>query len=68
MIDRTRYVTSPIWSRTDWLAGPKIRIVDLRFAELEMYKTVDLKRYLPLAGKSKYQLQLAYQTGSSAVF
>ena len=29
VIGRTRHVTSPIWSRIDWLTGPKIRIVGL---------------------------------------
>ena len=38
VIGRTRHVTSPIWSRIDWLTGPKIRIVGLSFAELEMGK------------------------------
>ena len=36
VIGRTPRVTSPIWSRTDWLAGPKIRMVGLSFAELKM--------------------------------
>ena len=36
VIDRTRHVTSPIWSCIDWLAGPEIRIVGISFAELEM--------------------------------
>ena len=40
VIDRTRHVTSPIWSRIDWLICPKIHIVCLCFAELEMDKTV----------------------------
>ena len=40
VIGRTRHVTSPIWSRIDWLTGPKIRIVGLSFAELIMDKTV----------------------------
>ena len=47
MIGRTRHVTSPIWSRIDWLAGPKIRIVGLRFVELKMDKTVHFKTLLP---------------------
>ena len=34
-------------SRIDWLTGPKIRIVGLSFAELEMDKTVHLEFYLP---------------------
>ena len=51
------HVTSPIWSRFDWLAGLKIRIVGLRFAELEMDKTVHLKLYLPLSRRNKYQLR-----------
>ena len=38
VIGRTRHVTSPIWSRVDWLTGPKIRIVGLNFAEVEMDK------------------------------
>ena len=53
-IGRTRHVTSPIWNRIDWLTGPKIRIVDLSFAELEMDKTVHLEFYLPLSGRSKH--------------
>ena len=57
VIGRTRHGTSPIWSHIDWLAGPKIRIVGLSFAELEMEKTVYLKLYLPLSGRSKHQLQ-----------
>ena len=52
MIGRTRHVTNPIWSRIDWIAGPKIRIVGLRFAELETDKTVHLKLDLPLPGGS----------------
>ena len=57
VIGRTRHVTSPIWSRIDWLTGPKIRIVGLSFAELEMDKTVHLEFYLPLSGRSKHQFQ-----------
>ena len=57
MIGRIRHVTSPIWSRIDWLAGPKIRIVGLSFAELEMDKTVHLEFYLLLSGSSKHQFQ-----------
>ena len=45
VIGRTRPVTSPIWSRIDCLTDPKIRIVGLSFAELEMYKTVHLEFY-----------------------
>ena len=55
VIGRIRHVTSPIWSRIDWLAGPKIRIVGL--AELEMDKTVHLEFYLLLSGRSKHQFQ-----------
>ena len=40
-----------------WLASPKIRIVVLSFAELEMDKTAHLKLYIPLSGRSKHQLQ-----------
>ena len=47
---RTRYVTSPIWSRIDWLISLKIRIVGLSFAELKLDKTVHLEFYLPLSG------------------
>ena len=43
VIGRTRHVTSPIWSRIDWLTGPKILIVGLSFVELEMDKTVHLE-------------------------
>ena len=42
VIGRTRHVTSPIRSRIDWLTGPKVRIVGLSFAELEINKTVHL--------------------------
>ena len=38
-------------------AGPKIRIVCLSFAELEMDKTVHSEFYLPLSGRSKHQFQ-----------
>ena len=54
VIGRIRHVTSPICSRIDWLAGPKIRIVGLSFAELEMDKTVHLEFYLLLFGRSKH--------------
>ena len=57
MIGRIRHVTSPIWSRIDWLADPKIRIVGLSFDELEMDKTVHLEFYLLLSGSSKHQFQ-----------
>ena len=43
VIGRTRHVTSPIWSCTDWLTGPKIRLVGLSFAEVEMGKTFHLE-------------------------
>ena len=39
------------------LAGPKICIVGLSFAELEMGKTVHLESYLLLSGRSKHQFQ-----------
>ena len=65
MTGRTRQVTSPIWSRVDWLAGPKIRIVGLGFAELKMDKTVHLKLYLPLSGRSKHQLNGLFQSTDS---
>ena len=32
----SHHVTGPIWSCIDWPAGPKIRIVGLSFAELEI--------------------------------
>ena len=48
VIGRTRHVTSPIWSRIDWLTGPKIRIVGLSFAEVEMDKTFHLEFHLLL--------------------
>ena len=57
LIGRTRHVTSPIWSRIDWLTGPKIRIVGLSSAELEMDKTVHLEFCLLLPGRSKHQFQ-----------
>ena len=57
VIDRTRHMTSPIWSRIDWLTGPKICTVGLSFAELEMDKTVYLEFYLPLSVRSKHQFQ-----------
>ena len=41
----------------DWLTGPKIRIVGLSSAELEMDKTVHLEFYLPLSGGRKHQFQ-----------
>ena len=53
MIGRTRHVTSPIWGRIDWPTGPKIRIVGLSLAELE----IDLEFHLPLSGRSKHQFQ-----------
>ena len=57
VMGRTRHVTSPIWSRIDWLTGRKIRIVGISFAGLEMDKTVHLEFYLLLSGRSKHQLQ-----------
>ena len=57
MIGRTCHVTSPTGSSIDWLADLKIRIVGLSFSELEMDKTVHLKLYLPLSGRSKRQFQ-----------
>ena len=57
MIGRTCHVTSPIWSRTDWLVGPKIGIDGLSFAELKMDEMVHLKLYSPLSGRSKHQPQ-----------
>ena len=57
MISRINHVISPIWSRIDWLAGPKVRIVGLGFAELEMDKTVHLEFYLLLSGRSEHQFQ-----------
>ena len=50
MIGRTRHVTSQIWSRIDWLTGPKIRIVGLSVAELELDKTVHLEFYYRCLG------------------
>ena len=38
MTGRALRVTNPICSRIDQIAGPKIRIVALSFAELEMVK------------------------------
>ena len=49
-----------IWRYIDWLASPKIRIVVLSFAEFEIDKTVNLKRYLPLSRTSKHQLIREY--------
>ena len=57
VIGRTRHVTSAIWSRIDWLTGPKSVLLVLRFAELEMDKTVHLEFYLPLSGRSEHQFQ-----------
>ena len=57
VIGRTRHMTSPIWSRIDWLTGPKIRIVCDSFAKLEMDKTVHLEFYLLFPGRSKHQFQ-----------
>ena len=36
VIGRTRHVTSPVWNRTDWFAGPKIRSVGLSFTDFQM--------------------------------
>ena len=57
VIGRTCHVTSPIWSRIDWLTGPKIRIVGFSFVQLEMDKTVHSELYLLLSGRSKHQFQ-----------
>ena len=57
VIGRTGHMTSPVWSRVDWLTGPKIRIVGLSFAELEIDKTVHLEFHLSLSGRSKHQFQ-----------
>ena len=57
MIGRIRHVTSPIWSRIDWLVGPKIRIVGLSFTELEMDKTVHLEFYLLLSGETSISVE-----------
>ena len=57
VIGRTHHVTSPIWSRTDWLTGPKIRIVGLSFAEVKMDRRVRLEFHLPLSGRNKHQFQ-----------
>ena len=57
VIGRTRHVTSPIWSRIDWLTGPKIRIVGLSFADVETDETVHLEFHLPLPGRSKHQFK-----------
>ena len=48
---------SQIWSRIDWLAGPKIRIAGISFDDFEMEENSSLKLYLPLSGKSEHQLQ-----------
>ena len=60
MIGRTCHVTSSIWNRIEWLTGPKIRIVGLSFAKLEMDKTVHLEFYLPLSGRNKHQFLIEY--------
>ena len=57
VINRTRHVTSPIWSRIDWFTGPKICTVGFSFTEDEMDKTVHLEFYLPLSGRSRHQFQ-----------
>ena len=57
VIGRTRHVTSPIWSRIDWLTGPKIRIVGLSFADVEIDETVHLEFHLPLSGRRKHQFK-----------
>ena len=56
-IDRRPYrnFSQAIRGRIDWLASPKIRIVGLSFAELELDETVHLEFYLPLSGRSKHQ-------------
>ena len=51
-----RHVTSPIYSRIDWLTGSKISIIGLSFTELEMGKTVHLKLNLTLAGRNKHRI------------
>ena len=61
MIGRTRHVTTPIWSRVVWLTGPKIRIVGLSFAELELDKTVHLEFYLSLSGRSNINFNRIFQ-------
>ena len=38
-------LTSPVWNGTDWIAGPKIRIVGVSFAALEMDKVAHLQFY-----------------------
>ena len=65
VIGRTRHVTSPIWSRIDWLTGPNIRIVGLSFAEVDMDKTVHLEFYLPLSGRSKHRSKHQFQSNIS---
>ena len=61
MIGRIRDVTSPIWSRIDWLAGLKIHIVGLSFAELEIDKTVHLEFYLLLMGAVNINFNRTFQ-------
>ena len=61
VIGRTHHVTSPIWSRIDWLTGPKIRIVGLSFAEVKMDKTVHLKFHLPfVVWEEKTSISIEY--------
>ena len=54
VIGRSRHVTSPICNHIDWLSGPKIHIIGLSFAEVEMGR---LEFHLPLSGRSKHQFQ-----------
>ena len=49
VIGRTRHVTSPVWNRTDWFAGPKVRSVGLSFTDFQMGRTVHLEFYLLLS-------------------
>ena len=65
MIGRTRHVTSPIWSRIDWLTGPKIRIVGFSFAELEMDKTVYSEFYLSLSGRININFNKTFEVYDS---
>ena len=60
MIGGTHHVTSPIWNRIDWLAGPKVRVVGRSFSELKVDKTVPLKLYLTLSWRMKTSTSVKY--------
>ena len=60
MIGRTRQVTSPIWSRTDWLASPKTSIVVLSCVELKMDHNSSLKTLFTAAWEEETPTSIDY--------